>query len=298
MSTGDGKLIAVTPAHNEAAHLDAVIASMVASERRPDLWVVVDDASTDDTGAICDRAAEAHSFMRVLHRERPQGRRLSSKAESVAAGYELARSLIDDSTYVASIDGDVELPPDALTRVVKAFDEDPQLGVTGGIYLHPVDGEMVPTRTSAVHVPGPFQVFRTEVWEAIGGYQPLRYGGLDTVSTAQARMLGWDTRALPDLFISHNRRMGTGGGRHPVSAEYRNGIRDYSLGNDPVFELAKCGARLLDNPRILGSLARFVGYYGSLVTRREPGVPADIRAFIGREHRTRMLQAIGLGKGR
>ncbi len=186
------------------------------------------------------------------------------------------------------MDADIELPANAFEFLLERFAEDPKLGITGGVYEHPVAGEMVVSRVSATHVPGPLQFFRREVFDAVGGYKPLSDGGLDVVSTAHARMLGWSTRPYHELVITHNRRMGTGGDRHPVLAEFQGGIRDHSLGSSIVFESAKCVRRVRDNPPIIASTARMSGFLYARISRRPSDVPKEIAKFIREEQLARL----------
>lgn len=290
-TSSDGRresaLVAITPAHNEADHLEALARSMADQTLRPAVWVIVDDRSIDGTDAIADGIAERLDFVHVLHRDELGGRALSSKAEAVAAGYEAAIGLCPDAAFVASIDADVELPPHTFALLLERMTEEPKLGITGGIYQVMVNGEPRQGRISPTHVPGPLQVFRRSVFDAVGGYRPLRDGGLDVVSTAHARMLGWETRVQPDLVFSHRRLVGTGGDRHPLVAKYHMGQRDYSLGVSFLFLLAKRAARILETPPVIGSLACLGGYLTAAISRRDREVPPEIRAFIRAEQHGR-----------
>jgi len=285
-------LVAVTPAHNEAPHLEVLAQSIAAQTVRPSVWVIVDDRSTDGTGEIADKLAETHDFVHVIHRDHSSGRRLSSKAEAVAVAYEAALERCPDAEFVASIDADVELPHHCFALLLERFAEEPKLGITGGVYRQLVNGQMRIGRISATHVPGPLQVFRRSVFDAIGGYQPLRDGGLDVVSTAHARMLGWETRAQPELTFTHGRRVGTGGDRHPLAASFHSGQRDYSLGSSLAFALVKSVNRIHDAPFVLASLARLLGYLSAAVSRRPRGISPDLQAFIRAEQNERIFESL------
>ena len=60
------RILAITPVHNEAHHLERVIAAMERQTVPPSLWVVVDDGSEDRSWEIVLRAAERIPFMRPL----------------------------------------------------------------------------------------------------------------------------------------------------------------------------------------------------------------------------------------
>jgi len=62
----DHRLLIISPVRNEAAHIERVATGLVAQTRRPDLWLVVDDGSDDETPAILDRLTAELDFLRVV----------------------------------------------------------------------------------------------------------------------------------------------------------------------------------------------------------------------------------------
>jgi hypothetical protein len=67
------------------------------------------------------------------------------------------------------------------------------------------------------------------------------------------------------------------------------GVRDYAVGYHPLFESAKCLARLFDSPAFVGSSARWIGYCRAAVQRRERLVPSDLLGFLRAEQKQRLL---------
>lgn len=281
--------VLVTPAHNEADHLDALFRSILALDRRPDHWVVCDDGSADDTGPRAIELAEGTGFITVLHRPRRHDRQINSKADVVAEAYTEAIRHCPDADFVVSLDADVELPADTFTFLLDRFEEDPELGLAGGIYRYDDTETGEAGRVRPHHVPGPLQMFRREVFDAIGGYQALPDGGLDVVAGARARMLGWRTTAFPELVYQHNRRMGTGGGRRLLVAAFHGGVRDRSLGAGLPFMLVKTVRRIDDRPFVLSALARLAGFLHSAITRRPIALDPELLAFIRAEQRQRVI---------
>ncbi len=51
------RFVVISPCRDEESHLEATIESMANQTRRPDVWVIVDDGSTDRTPEILSRAA-------------------------------------------------------------------------------------------------------------------------------------------------------------------------------------------------------------------------------------------------
>ena len=80
------RLLLITPARDEAVHLVGTIRAVAAQTRKPDLWLVIDDGSTDGTAEILERMAAEVPFMRVLqapqHENDPETDRLTLAAEA------------------------------------------------------------------------------------------------------------------------------------------------------------------------------------------------------------------------
>ena len=91
----------IVPAYNAEAFLDQCLESIVAQTYRHLEILVVDDGSTDSTGAICDRWAQRDDRFRVIHQ--PNG------------GHSVARNVALDAMtgeLVAMVDSDDVLHPE------------------------------------------------------------------------------------------------------------------------------------------------------------------------------------------
>lgn len=288
-SSAGTRIAVVTPAFNERDRIGGLIASVVEQTVRPVRWVIVDDGSTDGTAQSAREHSASLSFVTVVERRQDHSRSFSSKARAVATGYaELLHTTFD---FIACIDADVRLPPNYFSEVMRRMNEDPSIGVAGGVYRHPVKGGFAVPLTASSHVPGPSQVFRRQAFEQIGGYWPLKFGGIDTAANVAARMHGWTTRSWHDLEVEHRRHVGTGGGRHPVVAGYYKGRQDYDLGNKPIFEMAKIGRRILQRRGVRRQLAVAVGYVWGAIIRQPREVDDDFVLYIRQEQSARIRDA-------
>ena len=281
------QLLVVTPAHNESDMLPTLAESIRNQTLAPALWVIVDDRSTDTTTETAQEISSNTHFADTIRRDNTNTTRtFSGKVDAFAEGLDFGLAQLDSPDFIACVDADVILPPDYFERVVAEFQADPDLGVSGGVYLDPV-GRV--GRHGGGSVPGPAQVFRKETFDQIGGFRPLELGGEDALACAYARMHGWSTRALPELEFRHTRRMGSdGGGRSPVSAAFKHGRQDWHVGVDPLFEVFRMLPRLKDKPYVVGVLARLAGFAKGAVTE-DRMVDADILAYVQAEQRARIL---------
>jgi glycosyltransferase involved in cell wall biosynthesis len=101
----DGRVIALVPAHNEAARIGAV----VEGARRHLPVLVVDDGSTDDTAAIAEAAGA-----RVIRQAPNQGKGAALRAGFAAALEEGARAVI-------TLDGDGQHDPAEIPSFLGAY---------------------------------------------------------------------------------------------------------------------------------------------------------------------------------
>src|SRR5690242_11651171 len=127
--------VVITPVRDEAAHLSATVACMVAQTVTPTAWVIVDDGSRDATREIATSAASAHAWIRVVARD-DRGYRQAGIGV-VEAFYDGLATVSTDWAFLVKLDGDVELGPDYFERCFARFDADPQLGIGGGVFHNP-----------------------------------------------------------------------------------------------------------------------------------------------------------------
>lgn len=185
-NTGGGKQTAlkrypivtiIVPVFNEEKTLGGTIESLLSLDYPKDKLdiLVVDDGSTDNTKTVAN-AYKSHPQVRVFSKVN------GGKHTAVNLGISRAKG-----EFIGCLDADSFVDKDALSRIIRCF-EDPQvMAVTPaikvhtpenilqemqsveynmGIFLRKVYGSM-----NAIHVaPGPFSIFRKEVFDKLGGY--------------------------------------------------------------------------------------------------------------------------------
>lgn len=122
--TTDPEAVVVVPCYDEADRLDEQAFLKLAAPGGLRL-LFVNDGSTDGTGQVLDRMAEASDTIAVLELSENQG-----KAEAVRLG--LCRAVEEGASVVGYFDADLATPPDELLRLLAALHADPDLtGVFG-----------------------------------------------------------------------------------------------------------------------------------------------------------------------
>lgn len=275
----------ITPARNEAEYIQKTLESVVKQTHLPVRWIIVNDGSTDQTGAIVEDYAQRHDFIELINVDGDKVRNFGSKSKAVAFAY---HQLADtDFEYIGNLDADISFDPHYYENILKKFEANPRLGVAGGIRYDAKHGGFELVDCARNSVGGPIQFFRRACFEAVGGYQALPYGGIDAVAETTARMLGWEVRSFSEYPVYHHRATGSQN-RSVWSARYRAGIRDYTIGYHWLFEITRMVKRMTDKPYVLGALVTLVGYFSALVRRVDRPVSDELIAFLRQEQLSRL----------
>ena len=67
------KYVLISPARNEAAFIHKTLDSVVAQTHLPERWVIVDDGSTDRTGAIVEEFVKKYPWIELVRRPAEDG---------------------------------------------------------------------------------------------------------------------------------------------------------------------------------------------------------------------------------
>ena len=257
---------------------------MLAQTIRPEEWMIVNDGSTDDTGAIVDRYASQHSWIKPLHRQNRGFRKSGGGViEAFYEGYgALASSEWD---FLVKFDGDLSFGPDYFERCFNYFSAEPTLGIGGGDVYHDIGGSLVLEQNPRFHVRGATKIYRKACWDALGGL--IRDPGWDTLDEVKANMLGWTTHSFPDLKLIHHKYTGSADGTW--GGWVKNGRANYIAGYHPIFMTVKCLKRAFQRPYLISALALFYGFItGYLGGVQQVPDPALIR-YLRNQQMNRLL---------
>ncbi len=276
--------VVITPARNEAQFIELTLQSMIAQTLRPLKWVIVSDGSTDGTDEIVCKYTANNPWIELLRMPERAERHFAGKVHAFNAGYARVKDLNAD--VVGNLDGDVSFEPDHFQFLLSKFADDRELGV-GGTPFKEGTFQYDYRFSNIENVWGGCQLFRQECFEAIGGYLPLKGGCIDHIAVISARMKGWKTRTFPERVCIHHRVMGTAQqGR--LKARFRLGVKDYTVGNHPIWELSRMFYQMSKSPLILGGLALGLGYFWSMLHRGDVSVARNVTIFVRQEQMQRL----------
>jgi glycosyltransferase involved in cell wall biosynthesis len=277
--------VLVTPARNEAAFIELTIKSVVSQTVRPVKWVIVSDGSTDGTDDIVSRYASQHPWIELVRMPERRERHFAGKIYAFNAGYARLNGVEYD--VIGSMDGDISFDEEYFSFLLSKLVDDPELGLVGTPFK---DSSMYDYRfVSIEHVSGACQLFRRTCFEEIGGYVPVKGGGVDHIAVITARMKGWKTRTFTDKICLHHRQIGSAGPR-TLTPSFRTGALDYALGGHPVWELFRTVYQMTKKPYVVNGLMLGAGYVAAAIRRVERPVSPELVKFRRREQMRRLRQ--------
>ena len=162
------------PFHNERDHLAATLASL-AAQSEPFALVLIDNGSTDGSGAVASDACDRLGLPFRLIEERRAG-----KVAALSAGSRLA-----DTRFIATCDADTYYPPEYLARARRLLENG---GVMVGARFRPRAAKPWVRWVAALHLfiaalilpgqclsGGAGQAFRADGLEAAGGFDQAQW---------------------------------------------------------------------------------------------------------------------------
>jgi biofilm PGA synthesis N-glycosyltransferase PgaC len=264
MSSVPKRYQVVTPARDEAENLARLGRSLAEQQLPPTAWVIVDNGSTDTTPQVVeDLAAEYPWIVPVLLPSANGVVRGGPVVRCFHAGVDILRRGSGLADVVVKVDADVSFPPDYFACLLTAFVADERLGMASGGACELEEGVWVRQHMTGDQVWGAARAYRRDCLKDV---LPLEERmGWDGIDVFKARLAGWRTATLDDLFFRHHRREGERDGRRHV-AWAAQGRASHFMG----YRLWYLVARAAHHARRDPSAAAMVAGYVSAAMRRQP----------------------------
>jgi glycosyltransferase involved in cell wall biosynthesis len=179
----------VTPSYNQAAFLEETIRSVLEQEYEPLEYLIIDDGSTDESVEIIRRYSDRLTWWRAQE----------NRGQVAALNAVFAQTRGDVLNFVNSDD---TLLPGAVSRVVEAFEREPELvAVYGDVYLtnerserteYGVAGTWDMARMArTVYTPHqPSTFWSRRAWEAVGPFNERAWSLFDVEFNLRVGLLG------------------------------------------------------------------------------------------------------------
>lgn len=275
----------ITPARNEAAFIEQTIRAVIHQTVKPAKWVIVSDGSTDGTDEIVKKYVREHHWIEILRMPERAERHFGGKAAAFNAGRDRLKQIPYD--IIGNLDADITFDADYFDFLLNKFALNKNLGVAGTPFRE--GSTQYDYRFSRKeHVSGACQLFRRECFEMIGGYVPLKGGGIDLAAVVTARMRGWKTETFTEKTCLHLRPMGKAG-PHYLKYTFKSGHGDYLLGIHPLWQFFRSIYQMSAKPLFLSGFLLLSGYAWGMITHSPKPVSEEFVRF-RREEQMRWLK--------
>jgi glycosyltransferase involved in cell wall biosynthesis len=246
----------ITPARDEAENLTRLGASLAAQTVCPTEWIVVDDGSADGSREVVAALASVYPWIRGI-----ESRGVQTHAGPLEAGRRIGRDVIAFNTGIAALgsrpdvlfklDADVSFEPDFFELLLRAFEDEPRLGIAGGECLELEKGVWRLKNVTGAHVRGATRGYR---WSCFEDVSPLTEQlGWDGIDEVKARLAGWETHSISGVRFRHHRRVGERDGAW--SSYESQGATARFMGYRGSYLVARSLFRALRDPRALGMVS-------------------------------------------
>ena len=192
------KFLIIIPAHNEQDHLPFTLDSLQKQIFKDFTVMIVNDGSTDKTSQVIKKYTDEDARFQTIDLEKSAHQPGSKVVSAFKNG--LKTQNIDNFDIICKFDADIILNENYLFEIDKAFTENPNYGLVGGLLYVEKDGNWVyEGNSNKHHVRGPMKAYRRECFDAIGGLRETL--GWDNIDSVLLKNLGWEEIVLPELHV-------------------------------------------------------------------------------------------------
>ncbi|GAB0155241.1 glycosyltransferase family A protein [Chryseobacterium sp. Alg-005] len=192
------RFLIIIPAHNEENNLSFTLKSLEQQSFKDFKVVIVNDGSTDKTPEVIKGFTDHDSRFESVNLQK-SGHQPGSK---VVNAFKKGLETQEPGTFdiICKFDADIILPGNYLKRIEKAFRENPEYGLVGGLLYIEKNGEWVyEGNSNKHHVRGPMKAYRKQCFADIGGLRETL--GWDNIDSVLLENLGWKEVVLSDLHV-------------------------------------------------------------------------------------------------
>lgn len=277
-SDSEGRYLLITPAKNEEQNLPEVARSVTGQTVKPELWVIVDDGSTDNTQYVIENLRATYSFIQSI--------RLPQRPRDITFHYsyvckqgfdyalEYCRKDNIEFEYIGLLDADTVLEENYFRKLIIEFKEDKALGIASGGVYYDTGGKLSREKTDKNLPRGTGRLWRKECFLETEGY-PVEPSP-DSISNIKALLRGWKLMQYHNIIQIQKRKTSAANGLW--NGYVKNGWMAYYLDKNPLVTLINILYLSVRFPFYTGP-AYFWGYVSSAIKKEKKIKDPEIRAY-------------------
>jgi len=270
--------ILVTPAKNEQESLPSVAESVLKQSILPQLWIIVDDGSVDETPRIIIELTKKHPWIHTI-RLPPRPRDITFHYAFVCKqGFDYALHYCIEKQipfgYIGLLDADTRLTDTYFEHLISAFERDPRLGIASGGIYYESDGKLQWINDLEKDPVGTGRLWRRECFSDSGGYtvEPSP----DSISNIKAILHGWKIQSFREIIAVQTRP--TSGAEGVWKGYIINGKNAYYLNKHPLLVFLNFIDFSRQKPHYIG-IAYVYGYLRGIIRRDKKIDDEEIKEY-------------------
>jgi len=274
---------------NELGLIDDLTSCVINSSWQPDLWIIVDDASTDGSGEKLDKLQQRHSFIRIHHLDERREYMGFHISEVLRQGLKAAGEKLSEADYIGFLDADIRFGSSYWQRLKDFLDSDPRAGIVSGVLCsRNAKGLWQIEPFQRIDNPrGGLRLVKKECFEDIGGVPRSR--AWDPVMNVKARVRGWGVYVLTEVYAASVRATDERFDRK--TGELSRGQRDWHL-HHPFFQVLTRAFFKALKGNSSGAWYYVLGYLREWRRGGEQFPDPDVRSYYRRERSREWLRMI------
>lgn len=274
----EGKYLLITPAKNEEQNLPEVARSVTGQTVKPELWVIVDDGSTDNTQHVIEHLRATYSFIQSIRLpQRPRDITFHYSyvcKQGFDYAFEYCRENNLEFEYIGLLDADTVLEENYFGKLLIKFKADNSLGIASGGVYYDTGGKLSREKTDKNLPRGTGRLWRKECFLETGGY-PVEPSP-DSISNVKAILRGWKLVQYANIIQIEKRQTSAANGLW--NGYVKNGWMAYYLDKNPLAALINGLYLSVRFPFYTGP-AYFWGYVSSAIKKEKKIKDPEIRAY-------------------
>lgn len=294
----------IAPVKNEEEHLAELARCVINQSLLPRVWVIIDDGSTDRTPEIIKELTTRHTWIHSIRIEEDNKRTFGKHfANLIRIGFDKSLELVDGVKYLAKVDADARFHNETFAQLTEAMGKKTDLAVASprmitlrdkidlSLLKEPesiLTNHKLVIRADRKRVNEPIdgiRIYRKEFLEEIGGY-PITDAS-DDIILAKAVMKGYTVGFIDELWGCLMRATDTSMDNMYERGKFL-GYRFYIEHYHPMMVLARLISDVFFYPSRLAG--EFVGYFESLINRKERIDDPDVIRYYRKERFKKILE--------
>lgn len=236
--------ILVTPCKDEEYSLPKLADSVINQKVKPELWVIVDDGSTDKTPQILQELTMSHDWIKSVRLDETPRDLGIHVAHVYRVGFDHALEYCINNNiaydHVGVADSDVVLDDNYFEYLMNELEMNPKLGICSGRIGSTVNGKILWDRDREDLPTGGARLWNKKCFEETGGY--LLTCSPDSIAIVKAKLRGWETKKFDGVKMISLRPFASAEGQW--IGYKKMGANNYHIGFTPLHILLK-GVKLL-----------------------------------------------------